>query len=645
MCGIAGYLVLPGGRPPAPGTLQAMNDALFHRGPDEGGLIEPEGDGVGLAMRRLAIIDLSGGHQPMATADDRIVIVFNGEIYNFGEARSWLLGRGHPLRTRCDTETVLYGWREEGTRCLDRFRGMYAFALWDRDRRELFLARDRLGKKPLHLLERDGVLYFASEIKAFAAAGLLAGVTIDPVALTHYLLLGYIPGRRTIYREIRRLPAGHFLTSRGGVHHEGRYWDIPDPEASARSDGELLEQLGSVLDDAVRLRLISDVPVGALLSGGVDSSLVTALMARHHSGPVRTFTIGFDEPGYDESGEAARVARLLGTDHREERVRLEAAVLLDEVVRACDEPFADTTALPQLVLSRLARRHVTVALSGDGGDELFSGYRRYRRLEHLLRYRALPAPLRAGLRAALGAFGGLAGDRARSARLAAALAGDEFDAWLPGCAMLLPGEVQAEAAAEVAGEGLAAAIGELRAGWGAGGRSGLDAAMAWDIHHYLVDDILAKVDRTSMACSLEVRVPLLDHVLVEAASRIPAARHVSGGRGKHLLRALANRVLPAGIVDRPKHGFTVPVDRWFRDDLAALAREHFSAPDAITAGLLPRGYPNRLLDAHRSGAGRHGEVLWALLVLEMWHRRRTAAPSDLQPALAGPAVRTAVLPG
>jgi asparagine synthase (glutamine-hydrolysing) len=625
MCGITGYFTLPGGRPPAPGTLRAMNDAIRHRGPDDEGFFEQ--DGVGLGMRRLAIIDLAGGHQPMTNEDGSIQLIYNGEIYNYQEARERLIGRGARFRTHSDTETVVKAYEDEGEACLQRFRGMYAFALWDARRRRLLLVRDRLGKKPIHLLEKDGTIYFGSEIKSFAAAGLLAGASMDPVALYHYLMLGYTAGERTIWQQVRRVPEASLLALEGSSRRLVRYWDLPPLDPDPPPVEASVDRLAAILDDAVRLRLIADVPVGGLLSGGVDSSLITALMARHHAGPVKTFTIGFDEEGYDESGEAARVAALLGTEHREQRVRLEAASLLPRVVRAFDEPFADTTALPQLVLSELARREVTVALSGDGGDELFCGYRRYRRFEKLLRYRALAGPMRTAAAAVLRA----GGSKGRAGRFAAALEGDELDAYLPGCSLFLPGALHREAAADLAGRWPAGAGDEIRAAWkgtpAAGPRAGLEAAMAFDVRTYLVDDILAKVDRTSMACSLEVRVPLLDHLFVEAALALPASHHVEAGRGKRLLRAIAARVLPAGILDRPKHGFTVPVDRWFRAELAGTARDLFSSPDALTAEIFPRGYARRLLEEHVSGRGRHGEPLWSLLLLELWHREAKGRPA------------------
>ena len=627
MCGIAGWFVRPGARAPNEPVLRAMNDALAHRGPDDAGWrVEP---GVGLAMRRLSIIDLSGGHQPLSNEDGTIWVVFNGEIYNFEEVRERLVARGHRFATRSDTEVLVHGYEEDGEAFLSRLRGMFALALWDRRNQRLLLARDRLGKKPLHLIERDGVVYFASEMKSFAAAGLLAAEEIDPVALRHYLLLGWIPGRRTIYRGVRRLPAAHRLVLEGPGERESRWWSLPPVRTDeSRSEDELAESLLATLEESVRLRLISDVPVGALLSGGVDSSLVTALMARHHAGPVRTFTIAFQDEGFDESGSARDVAARLGTTHHEETVRLEAVSLLPRLVAAFDEPFGDATALPQLVLSEMARRHVTVALSGDGGDELFGGYPRYRRLARVLRWRALPEPLR---RLTAGAAGllGRAG-QGPAERLRQGLDGGEAEAYLPGLSLLLPGQLLDEAADELASDWPERGWGEeLTREWGTGGRTGLDAAMGFDLSLYLVDDILAKVDRTSMACSLEVRVPLLDHRFVEQAAELPVGRKTGPGEDKRLLRRIARRVLPEEMLARPKHGFTVPLDRWFRADLRETARERFEDRGSALRDLFPAGLPLRLLERHASGRIRCGEILWALLILDLWSERFRAGGRGL----------------
>jgi asparagine synthase (glutamine-hydrolysing) len=405
---------------------------------------------------------------------------------------------------------------------------------------------------------------------------------------------------------------------------EKRYWTLPPPDPAPPAEEDVQKRLRTLLEESVRMRLVAAVPVGVLLSGGVDSSLVTALMVRHHDGPVRSFTIGFDEEGFDESAEARRVSAALGTDHHEERVRLDAVALLPRVARAFDEPFADTTALPQLVLSEMTRRHVTVALSGDGGDELFAGYRRYRRLWNLMRLRSLPAPLARAGGAVLGWLTRARGDGELKGRIAHALAGGEAEAYLPGVSLLLPSRLRGVAAGKMARLWPPGFGDEVMARWGEGGRAGLQAAMAFDISGYLVDDILAKVDRTSMACSLEVRVPLLDHRVVELASSIPAHYHFGGGRGKRLLQAIARDVLPAEVLTRPKHGFTVPVDRWFRSELKEIARERFADSGSLASEVLSRGWCLGLLEEHAAGRARQGELLWALLMLEFWREQDTS---------------------
>ena len=617
MCGIAGSLRFASDQgPELAGRLQAAADAQRHRGPDDEGFHRE--DGVGLAFRRLSILDLQGGHQPMGNEDHSVQVVFNGEIYNYRELAGGLAARGHVLRTRSDTEVLVHLYEEKGADLVRELRGMFAFALWDRRRRSLLLARDRLGIKPLYYrVDRDEI-FFASEIK-----GILAGLppgqrAIDPQSLKAYLIFGYLPGSRSLFQGIRKLPPGHILE----CHEDGillkRYWSLPpvDPSPSF-SRTEAIERLRSLLEESVRLRLISDVPLGAFLSGGIDSSCVVALMRRLSPDPVKTFSIGFREEDFNELPVARQVAEALGTRHHELLVSPDAVSMADTVVASFDEPFADASAIPTYLVSRLARTQVTVALSGDGGDELFAGYPRYRGLGRLRRLRRIPAPVRRALRwgtrrltPKLRPALRLAGALERSLRPYPL---DYLDSMNHLCG---PGVPAALDPAVLPDEG---------SGWEveAQGYAGdpVEGAQRLDLLHYLPEDILAKVDRMSMACSLEARVPLLDHKVVEFVCALPPAWKQQGDRPKDLLLSAAGAGLPETVWSRPKQGFGIPLAHWLRVPLKDLLSDTLLDRRAAQRGIWSRAGMESLIRLHQSGSWDLSPQLWQFLMLELWHRR------------------------
>jgi asparagine synthase (glutamine-hydrolysing) len=593
---------------------------------------------MGFAFRRLSILDLAGGHQPMGNEDGSVQVIFNGEIYNYRELAAELRSRGHRFRTASDTEVLVHLYEEQGARLVEQLRGMFAFAIWDARQKRLLLARDRLGIKPLFYRAQPGEVLFASEIKGILAMLPPSARELDPESLVRYLCFLYLPGERSIFRGIRKLPPAHLLEcGEGGVTLK-RYWTLPEADPSPSFDrDEAVERLRALLEESVRLRLISDVPLGAFLSGGVDSSCVVALMRRVSPDPVRSFSIGFDEPGFDETPVARSVARALGTDHHEETVRPDAVSLVEAVVDSFDEPFGDPSAIPTHLVSQLARTRVTVALSGDGGDELFAGYHRYRGLRRLARLRVLPGTWRRAAARALDRPGSLLQARAASALRRSLL---EFPEDYLGSVNFLSDSRAAAA---------------LRAHWKAeAGRVGweiptgrwldpVDGAQRIDLHHYLPEDILAKVDRMSMACSLEARVPLLDHKVVEFVSALPPAWKRGGGRPKSLLLDAAGRDLPPAVWQRRKHGFGIPLARWFRAELRGYARDILLGETARRRDWWDPEGVSRVLDAHETGRWDYSELIWGFLTLEIWHRRYLDAASGdaALGAAGGPALRVA----
>jgi asparagine synthase (glutamine-hydrolysing) len=624
MCGIAGLFAYAADGAASREILAALVAPLRHRGPDDAGVyaVGP----LGLAHARLSIIDVSGGHQPIFSEDRTVAVVCNGEIYNHRGLRRELEARGHRFATRSDSEVIVHLYEEMGPGCVEQLSGMFALAVADFRHRRLLLARDRVGKKPLYLADDGRRLSFASELKGLLAAGLVAP-EVDPEALDLYLSYGYVPAPWTIFRGAAKLPAGHLaVCDSRGVRIE-RYWDLEFGETSKASAAELTDELQHLLGEAVGDRLESEVPLGAFLSGGIDSGTVVALMGRDLKQPVRTHTVGFADRATDERADAAAVARALGTDHVATEVRPDLADVLPRIAWHLDEPFADPSAVPTWYVSRETRRRVTVALSGDGGDELFAGYGdRYRM--HLLEERArgwLPAGLRRAVLPGLARRWPRSPHLPRPLRAGSVLANLAVDAdrayFHDRC--LLPAHLQER----LFGEGLrerrrrfdpfaALAPHLARAPQG----DPLARALYLDLKTWLADDGLVKVDRMSMAHALEVRSPLLDHRVIEFAARVPSHLKLEGGQTKILLRRVAARLLPAEIMTRPKRGFAPPVSRWLREDLRALSHDLLLAPDALAADLFDREQVARLLSDHAGRRIEAGWAIWTLLMLEVWGR-------------------------
>jgi asparagine synthase (glutamine-hydrolysing) len=597
-----------------------MGDALAHRGPDASGThLSPDGR-VGLSHRRLSILDLSpAGAQPMFSADGSLVLSFNGEVYNFREIREELTGRGHTFRGGSDTEVMLAAIREWGVdAAVRRFIGMFAFALWDSGTRKLHLVRDRLGIKPLYLARLPGILLFASELKALLAYPDFPRV-VERAALQYFLEFQYVPGPHAIYRGMEKVLPGRIIEIDGdGKITDRAYWDLFDhwgkPEGRPRTEGEYVEELTALLDSSIRYRMISDVPLGAFLSGGIDSSLVVALMRKAASGPVKTFSIGFRESGYDESPHARAVAAHLGTDHHEKICTpREAQALVRRIPDVYDEPFADSSAIPTMLVSEFTRQHVTVSLSGDGGDELFCGYPRYAWIRRGNVVRGIPGFLRRPLCSLLSRV-----PIHKVQRGAESILYDDPAEMYFHTVGIFERRRLGEILPEVVDDAHLPYFRTFR-----DPRCGgiVERAMATDIRTYLVDDILTKVDRASMAYSLEARVPLLDHRIVEFAARLPMEHKVHGGRTKHLLRKILYRHVPREQIDRPKMGFGIPVNRWLRNELRPLLAEFLNEERVRREGFLrPEGVA-RVVREHLSGRRDHQYRLWALLAFAMWVER------------------------
>lgn len=614
MCGIAGVVALDPGRPVPPGLAEAMADRLVHRGPDGSGV--HEGPGYALSQRRLAIVDLAGGAQPMGTPDGRLWVTFNGEIYNHLELRAELEAKGCRFQTRSDTEVLLHGWRQWGKALPEHLRGMFAFVLVDEDRRETFAARDRLGKKPLHWLVHDGLFCFASELKALHAVGFEKRLRTD--ALAQFLALRYVPDPLTVFDGVHKLAPAHWLSIADGKVTTQRYWQLEFP-ALVADRAAMAERTLSLLDEAVRIRLMGEVPLAPFLSGGVDSYAVVDSMTRTLGRPVSACTIGFPDERFDERPAARESAAACGAKLLEEELSPEHLLDLDWYAETYDEPFADSSAVPTYHVCKLARRHVTVALSGDGGDEGFGGYRRYLFDVRENRTRAL-------LPRALWRLFGAVYPKAdwlprwlRAKRTLQNLARDPAEAYARSVSAHLPEEVFAVLRPEHHGPAgdphgpLLAAYAASRA------ESPLHRAVATDLATWLPGDILVKADRASMAVSLEVRCPFLDHVLIEHAAAIPPAWHFAGGRTKSFLRqALAGRLLPAAL-ERKKQGFSVPLRAWFQGPLGGAVEEALG--DSLLRQWLRPEVVRTLLQRHRSGIGDHAEMLWAVLVLARFLRR------------------------
>ncbi len=624
MCGIAGIFVAGEGTPPDIERVRAMGATIHHRGPDDEG-IHVEGP-IGLAHRRLAIIGVATGHQPLFDADRRFAIIFNGEIYNYLELREELIAKGHRFRTDSDTEVILEAYRAWGPASTSRLRGMFAYAIWDSRERTLFLARDRVGIKPLYYAWDGVTCRFGSELKPILADPAFRP-TLDPLALDEYLTYLYVPAPRSIYREIRKIPAGHtLLVSERGLEL-AEYWDLTFRPTDDASLAETTEALRSALSEAVGCHLMSEVPLGAFLSGGIDSSAVVGSMAALTDRPVQTSSIGFRESAFDELPYARAVARAFGAESHERIVDARAADILDRLSHHYDEPFADSSMVPTYYVSQVARERVIVCLSGDGGDENFAGYRRMRfdYLENRIR-RRLPNAVRRWLLAPAARAYPKADWLPRPLRAKTLLTNLTLSperAYHNTMRFFTPAMKRA-----LYGPALRAAVGDHDAfavqepffrrseGW-----HPLSRIQYVDIKTYLVDDILTKVDRASMAHSLEVRVPLLDHRFMETAASIRADWKLRGGEGKWIFKRALQGLVPTDVLTRPKMGFSIPLDQWFRGELRQPFEESVLAPNAFGASLFDTSTVRQWWKDHQRGTANHDNVLWALLMFEHWGRR------------------------
>lgn len=618
MCGICGIHEFNRREPFPEELIRGMNDTIVHRGPDDEGIYT--GEGVSFGFRRLSIIDVSGGHQPIANEDGSLWVMLNGEIYNYPELRKSLESRGHRFSTRSDTETIVHLYEEYGEGCFEQLRGMFAIALWDSRNRKLLLARDRLGKKPLYYFADDQRIVFGSELKALLPSGVV-NREMNPEALADYFSFGYIPAPKTIYRAVRKLMPGHYLVASAAELKEVCYWDLRFDRVESKDEEEWCEILRHELCEATRIRLMSEVPLGAFLSGGVDSSAVVANMSRLLQRPVATCSIGFDEEEYNEADSARRVGNFFHTEHHEEVVKPNALDIMDKLVWHYDEPFADSSAIPTYYVSRIARRHVTVALGGDGGDETFAGYRRYYfdKLENDMR-RHVPEVLRTNVFGPLGrAYPPLAwAPRVFRAKATfESLSRSPLAGYFNSISIFRPADKQRlftrEFQDRLAGYD---SLSVLQHYYDRAGTDDLLSRIQYvDTKTYLPDDILAKVDRASMAVSLEVRAPLLDHKLMERAATIPSSLKLRGRTGKYIFKKAIAKQVPAEVLERRKQGFAVPLNRWFRNELRDLTHEVlFGTED----GILDKAFLRKIWEQHQRNTYDRSSHLWATLMYRKW---------------------------
>lgn len=622
MCGLVGIFETREPKEISGALLARMNETQHHRGPDDGGYHVERG--LGLGHRRLSIIDVATGQQPLYNEDGSVVVIFNGEIYNFQELIPELAALGHVFRTRSDTEVIVHAWEAWGERCVERFRGMFAFALWDRNRETLFLARDRLGVKPLYYaFLSDGKLIFGSELKSLLAHGGFS-LDLDPQAIEEYFALGYVPEPRTIFVGVAKLPPGHILTIRRHAPRPqpAEYWDVRFTLDNQLSAADACSELVERLRESVRLRMISEVPLGAFLSGGVDSSAVVAMMAGVSAEPVNTCSIAFPDPAFDESTWATMVAERYRTRHFVDTVESDDFDLIDNLARLYDEPYADSSAIPTYRVCGLARRRVTVALSGDGGDESFGGYRRYRL--HLAEERlrsAMSLSVRRPLFGLLGRTYPKADWAPRVLRAKStfeALARDTVDAYFQSVSILR--DVMRHELFSNAFKAKLSGYNAVEVFHRHARRAATDDPLALvqylDLKTYLVGDINTKVDRASMAHSLEVREPLMDHPLVEWLASLPSTLKIRGSEGKWLLKEAMTPYLPPQVLYRPKQGFAVPLARWFRGPLQQRVNDSLLGARLAATGAFNRHYLEHLVKSHNSGARDYSATIWTLLMFD-----------------------------
>ncbi len=619
MCGIAGFVNLQCSQEQADHLIDAMCQVIRHRGPDDQGTWAEQGTALG--MRRLSIIDLAGGHQPIFNETKDVLVVFNGEIYNYKELKATLEERGHRFQTQSDTEAIVHAYEEYGDVCPQYLRGMFAFAIWDKRRQRLLLARDRFGKKPLNYYWDGQRLIFGSEIKSILEAGIPR--EMDVIALDEFLLYRCVPTPLTLFKDVKKLPAAHILIYEHGQISIKRYWELSFEPTCYDDEATAIEHTLALLKDAVQVRLMSEVPLGAFLSGGVDSSIVVALMSQMMSQPVKTFSIGFEEDEYNELPYARQVAKQFSTDHHEFFVKSDLVTILPQLVWAYDEPFGDSSMLPTYYVSKLAREHVTVALSGDGGDEIFGGYEQYQR-EYLIHRIPLP------LRIALGYGSKLLPDGVRGKK--------RLGTWLREYGMrsiesdmLFPDHARSAFYLPEAFERVRQhdpferRLSDYRRFQHLDPTARMQCV---DVRHYLADDILVKVDKASMFNSLETRAPLLDQYLAQYVASLQPSVRLHNGQAKYLLKRIAGMLLPDEILHRPKRGFAIPLSHWFHEDLNDYARSVLDSAQARQRGIFDPGFIQKLLepDAPQHFVN-HGSNIWCLLCLELWFQTYLDQPT------------------
>lgn len=642
MCGITGAAWTQNGEPLTQAILEKMTSVISHRGPDDSGMYFSQGVAkpqAALGHRRLSIIDLDSGHQPLANEDETIWIAFNGEIYNYGELREQLQAAGHTFRTETDTETIVHLYEQYGIDCVQHLRGMFAFALWDDNKQQLMLARDRMGQKPLFYRQESGRLLFGSELKSLLQ---VPGVPreLDIQAVDQFLTYQYVPHPHCILKGFNKLPPAHRAVYRSGKLTVEPYWTPPysaetmnvgqdcysPDETASFSPAKWQKKLRETLTEAVRLRMRSDVPLGAFLSGGIDSTIIVGLMQQLSERPVQTFSIGFSVPQFDERSYAREAAELLGTEHHEQVVEPDALDVLPRLIWHYDEPFGDSSAIPTMALSQMTRKNVTVALSGDGGDELFAGYDRYKAVRLAAKFDRLPGPLKSLLTARLWQKFPASVDqksfRRRVKRFLGALGETPERRYLNWIAIFDPARLKQVYSADFRNQlgGYDSAQILLDAYATCPNRDIVTRTTAADVATYLPCDILTKVDIASMSVGLECRSPFLDHRVVELAARMPIELKQRDGRGKRILTDTFGDLLPQSIQTRKKMGFGVPLDHWFRDELRPLLDETILSKQAETRGMFNPAEVRRLVDEHTTRSWDHSYRLWSLLVLEMWQR-------------------------
>jgi len=615
MCGIAGILYQDPTKIVDPVLLDRMCLSIRHRGPDEKGTWI-EGN-IGIGMTRLSIIDLAGGSQPIHNEDESMWIVFNGEIYNFPELRKEMLGKGHRFYTNSDTETILHLYETHGEECVKHLRGMFAFAIWDCGKQTLFLARDRIGKKPLYYYADGNQFLFGSEIKTILQKQDVPR-EMSPSALIHYLPYGYVPDPESMFQGIRKLPPGHHMTCKRGEVRVRKYWDVQYPVGKVLTEDACIDRMMEIFSEAVRIRLISEVPLGAFLSGGIDSSMVVAMMAKHMGEPVKTFSIGFENQSYNELEYARVVSKRFGTDHHEEIVKPDADSIILDLVRSFDEPFADSSAIPTFYVSRMARKHVTVALSGDGGDELFGGYGRYKdswfgNCSRFIPRQARSLLMRVG-RSLPESFPGVSTLRY--------IASDDDSRYIwkmaKGLSVIHADIFSREIKDRVTSTDPAPAFRKYMNSLN--GQDKLTRRMYLDLKTYLPGDIMTKVDRMSMAVSLETRAPILDHLLAEFAATIPPGLKVNGATTKYIWKKAAERFLPKEIIYREKQGFAIPMSYWIKKEWSEIADELVLGGRALARKNFQPDFLRNLVREHRSGRRDTSYLIWTLMILELWYR-------------------------